>query len=327
MVELQEGLSVVVTNYNNEEFIAKCLDSICNQTFKNMEIIVVDDGSTDNSLEIIQKFAKADARIKVVKIEHKGAAHARKAGIRASAKQYITFPDGDDWVDENLYACMMEKAIEEKVDIVCDNMYIKESRDCQEIVGKEFETKIYREEELETLKNDIFSIAPSLWGKIFRVDKVKKHIENVDLHTQVSNDMQAAYPAIMEAESIYMLNIPGYHYRLEHRSPSGRGAFIKAQSYALTYRRLHQSFDGYSQLLEMLDQKILSERILFLVAALPNKNKLKMLANTEEMQYVLRNGNIAKLNKNEKKICKLLQQSHYGLLTLYIRIFNTLELN
>lgn len=97
-------ISVIVPVYNTEKYLPKCLDSIINQTYKNLEIILVDDGSTDTSGKICDKYAKEDKRIKVIHKENGGQSSARNAGIKASGGEYICFSDSDDELDLNFVA-------------------------------------------------------------------------------------------------------------------------------------------------------------------------------------------------------------------------------
>lgn len=93
-------VSVVIPVYSVEKYLASCLDSVCGQTLKNIEIICVNDCSQDNSLEIIQEYAKSDNRLKIIDFkENKGVGAARNAAIVAAQGQYIGFVDSDDWIE------------------------------------------------------------------------------------------------------------------------------------------------------------------------------------------------------------------------------------
>ena len=96
MVNRMVKVSVILPIYNVEEYLKECLDSVVNQTLKDIEIICIDDGSTDDSLEIIKEFARLDKRVKVVEIENSGAANARNIGLELAIGEYIRFVDADD---------------------------------------------------------------------------------------------------------------------------------------------------------------------------------------------------------------------------------------
>ena len=95
-------ISVIVPIYNVEKYLAKCLDTILAQTFSDIEIICVNDGSTDNSRKILSEYAKKDSRIKIVDKKNGGLSSARNAGMKVAQGEFISFIDSDDWIDETL---------------------------------------------------------------------------------------------------------------------------------------------------------------------------------------------------------------------------------
>ena len=116
-------VSVIIPVYNTEKFIEKCLDSVCNQTLSDIEIICINDASTDNSLEILKHYASQDNRIQIINFEeNKGAALARNTGIDAATGEYIGFVDSDDFVDLDFYEKLYDKAAVENADAVKGNI-------------------------------------------------------------------------------------------------------------------------------------------------------------------------------------------------------------
>lgn len=114
-------ISVLVPVYNVEKYIEKCLDSIINQTYPNLEIILVDDGSTDNSGNICDEYARKDSRIKVIHQKNQGVAKSRNIAIASAGGEFIGFVDSDDFIDSNMYTDMMALALESLADIVMIN--------------------------------------------------------------------------------------------------------------------------------------------------------------------------------------------------------------
>lgn len=96
-------LSVIIPVYNAELYLRKCLDSVLGQTYRNLEIILVDDDSTDRSLRLCEQYAKTDERIKVIHKEHGGLVQARKTGTASASGMYLTYVDADDWIDPDAY--------------------------------------------------------------------------------------------------------------------------------------------------------------------------------------------------------------------------------
>jgi len=102
-------ISVIVSIYNVEKYVEKSIQSIRNQTYENLEIILVNDGATDQSGNICDKYAKEDSRIQVLHKENGGLSSARNAGIAIATGEYIAFVDGDDWIDTNMYEDMLRQ--------------------------------------------------------------------------------------------------------------------------------------------------------------------------------------------------------------------------
>ena len=119
-------ISVIVTIYNVEPFIRKCIDSILAQTHTNIELILVNDGSPDKSLEICREYAQKDNRVVIVDKKNGGQASARNAGIDVATGEYIGFIDGDDWIEPQMYEVLLDKAIVTSSDIVQCEWYIVE---------------------------------------------------------------------------------------------------------------------------------------------------------------------------------------------------------
>lgn len=115
-------VSVVIPIYNVEKYLRQCLDSVVNQTLKDIEIICINDGSTDNSLDILEEYAQDDDRIKIVNLkENMGVSNARNKGIEHASGEYIGFVDPDDYIDTDFYGKLYKKASETNADIVKGN--------------------------------------------------------------------------------------------------------------------------------------------------------------------------------------------------------------
>ena len=116
-------VSIIIPIYNTESYLHKCIDSVINQTYKNLEIILVDDGSTDNSSAICDEYARKDTRIKCFHQENQGIALSRKLGITQSHGDYILTVDSDDWIELTMVEKMLSEAIDNDFDVVwCDVM-------------------------------------------------------------------------------------------------------------------------------------------------------------------------------------------------------------
>lgn len=120
-------ISIIVPVYKVEKYLQKCVDSILNQTFKEFELILVNDGSTDRCIDICNKYSREDNRIKVIHKENGGLSSARNAGIEVAKGKYIAFVDSDDYINRNMYKILYENAIKTDADIsMCNFKYVYE---------------------------------------------------------------------------------------------------------------------------------------------------------------------------------------------------------
>lgn len=114
---MEEAISIIIPVYNVEEYLPKCIDSVIGQTYKNLEILLINDGSTDGSGGICDHYALKDSRIRVIHQENKGLAAARNVGIGAATSAYIGFVDSDDWINEDMYAFLYALMHEHQADL------------------------------------------------------------------------------------------------------------------------------------------------------------------------------------------------------------------
>ena len=117
-----QKISVIIPAYNSSKSINKCIDSIITQTYNNLEIIVLNDGSKDNTLDIIKNYEKTDKRIKIIDKENTGVANTRNKGINVSSGEYLMFIDSDDYIDKDYIENMYKEMIENNSDIVVSGM-------------------------------------------------------------------------------------------------------------------------------------------------------------------------------------------------------------
>lgn len=179
-------LSIIVPAFNIEDYISRCLDSLINQNYKNVEIIVVDDGSEDKTGEIIDRYVQKDLGIKVVHKKNEGVSIARNIGIDIAKGDYIGFVDGDDTVDENMFDTLIKNAIKYDADIShCGYKMVFPSRIDYYYNTEEIIVQDNHEGLKDLLKAD--KVEPGLWNKVYRANlfddiRLKSHIKyNEDL--------------------------------------------------------------------------------------------------------------------------------------------------
>ena len=168
-----ELLSVIVPVYNVEEYLERCIESIIASSYKNIEIILINDGSTDKSVHICEKLKAKDERIKVFHKENEGVSSARNYGLENVKGEYITFVDSDDYIDKHMYTNLMNIMLKEDADIVyCDLVQVKSERDNQ-VDNKLNGYNIYEKDEF--IKDFLLvREAPFLWNKISSGENIRR---------------------------------------------------------------------------------------------------------------------------------------------------------
>lgn len=185
----QPKVSIIVPVYNVEKFLERCVISLQNQTVRDIEIILVDDSSTDSSLQICNRLAKEDSRIKVIHKVNEGAGKARNAALSIATGEYIGFVDSDDYVEPDMYRTLLEKAEEYNSDLVMsgvifvDGNMFSEKGECIRKVYFDKDTHFETQEDLKKLRMGIVGALPedsddskygmSIWKNLFRYEIIK----------------------------------------------------------------------------------------------------------------------------------------------------------
>lgn len=165
---MKDLISIIIPVYNVEEYLDRCMDSVLKQTYKNLEIILVDDGSTDASPGMCDAYAKADSRVKVVHKENGGLSDARNAGLASATGSFIGYVDSDDWIEYDMYECMYCACVEQGAQLaVC--RYFSEYKDRTESGGTGAVVPLSRDELLRIYigGHEEYVIYNSVWSKLF----------------------------------------------------------------------------------------------------------------------------------------------------------------
>ena len=222
-------VSVAVPVYNVGEYLEECLDSILAQTYYRLEVILLDDGSTDRSTEICSSYEKKDTRVKVFRQQNQGPAAARKNACRKAGGKYIVFIDADDFLEKDYLEQLMEAAAD--FDLVTSG-YMEEGRIecCYDRIGK---GKYATKEQLHYIFDHMImseslerGITPYIWNKLYRTDRARKVFEEVGMKAFIGEDSEFLYRYILGCSSVLITDICGYHYRrregsIVHRKHKG----------------------------------------------------------------------------------------------------------
>ena len=222
-------LSVVVPVYNVEPYLERCIQSVLNQTYKNLEVILVDDGSTDKSGSICDEYELQDNRIKVIHKTNGGLVSARKAGTAMATGSYITAVDSDDWIEINMFEEMMEAAINSGADVVSSGMIKDYGNHCvpgQDLIPAGFyDGDNYRQNVLDKLINlEVFyerRLGLSICGRLYKKDLYIKFQNEVPFEIKIGEDLAVLFPLLYKAKSLFILPKNYYHYCVRANSING----------------------------------------------------------------------------------------------------------
>lgn len=198
-------VSIIIPVYNTEKYVERCLDSVCGQTLSDIEIICINDGSTDNSLQILHKYAEKDNRIKVIDFKkNKGVSAARNAGIDLVMGEYIAFIDSDDYVDVDFYEKLYNKAKETEADIVKGNRRVFE---------------VSKEVKIETLQKIIhenndnkFYFSYQWTTAIYKKDLIIGNNIRLPEETHNTEDIVFLVKALIKAKKVIFIDDAFYNY-------------------------------------------------------------------------------------------------------------------
>ena len=211
-------LSVIIPVYNTASTLRRCLDSVCNQTYNNLEIIIIDDGSTDGAEQIVDEYTERDKRIKLVHQSNAGESAARNCGLRLVTGDYYTFVDCDDWLELNMYEQLVHVAVKDKVDIVACS-WIKEYDDSTEIITNSapVTNDIMSQEQLlmYVYKRDLYRGFAYMWDKIYRRELMyddEHTIIEFQENLVIGGDVVYLARMVLNAKSARFIDKAYYHY-------------------------------------------------------------------------------------------------------------------
>lgn len=210
-----EKISVIVPVYNTEKYIEKCINSILKQTYSNIELIIINDGSTDNSESIIKKITKNKSNVKYKKIKNSGVAHARNIGLEMATGKYVGFVDSDDFIFKEMYEHLYKTAVKEKSDIVTSG-YNKCYKDKITQYFPKDKT-VFGKSVMES-KNIFLNTNPYITSKLFSMELIKKNNINFEEDLRIFEDLLFCYKLYLKANKISYVDNAYYNYNCNNES-------------------------------------------------------------------------------------------------------------
>lgn len=257
-------VSVVIPIFNGQYYIEKCINSLEEQTYNNLEIICVNDGSQDKTIDILNNISKEDKRIIVINKKNEGVSKARNVGIKQATGDYITFVDIDDWIDKTWIESLINKIEEMKCDVVRGN-YLKENKNgkiiqCGNLANLN-NICLRKQSDIKYLKEAIVvgKIPAYSCLLLIKAEKIKGKVMFID-NIPVMEDTIFYIDLLNQIDSIYLYDLKGYHYILNGSSAT--------QNPDLYWRNIDNIVIVNSILKEKVDKNILSKMNLVHIKAI-----------------------------------------------------------
>lgn len=325
-------VSIIVPTYNVSEYLHECMESILNQTLREIEVIAVNDGSRDNSLEILQEYAKKDNRIKVISKPNSGYGHTMNVGIDHAIGEYIGIVEPDDWVQPDMYKTLYEKAKEENLDFIKADFY--------RFIGSRNEMKLFLNKLCPYPENYNIVVKPSekletfryimnTWSGIYRRKFIEinniKHNETPGASFQ---DNGFWFQTFCLAERAMFFNKTFYMNRRDNPNSSVKN---KEKVYALP-----NEYDFILNFLERINKKTTFYKTYLLVKYwnyIFNYNridegfKLEFINKIKEDFVGQNEEDLSFLSKNEKNILRFICYSNHDFLSRYFKKIGIKEVN
>lgn len=327
-------ISIIVPIYNSEEFLSECISSIIKQTYKNTEIILVNDGATDNSLEICNKFQFEDDRIKIISQKNSGVSNARNTGIKAANGEYFTFVDSDDLIDLDYCQILLDSMEINKVDMVYFGQATLNG-DSSDLIFPRLEKGIYKTEDLLSSMLDDGTLRGFLLHSscavLYKTSIVQNNNISFDSNLQYNEDGFFNLLYCLHIDQLYVNQQASiYSYRINLNSATHKGINIEDK-----YRRLHEKIIeldkrypdyDFNQQLSIRKLTIIFEELVNPLT-LKDKNRWMRTAKrlvtplSEEYFY---NFNVEKMSRSRKEIFKLLKQKNFVFLFIILKYIRPL---
>lgn len=231
-------ISVIVPVYNTAQYLERCLDSLLRQTLSDIEIICIDDGSNDNSLEVLEKIKKSNptSNLQIIKLENQGVSRARNAGMKVAQGEYIGFVDSDDWIDLDFFEKLYNTAKKYDADIACTD-FIREHPKARKIRLNITEEKVYTTPESKFLVCKTHREG-CIWNKIYRTELLRG-IKLEFIPDMYYEDRDFTTRALYYANKLVTVPNTYYHYFVNPKSIVKKGGNkFQDEHYILSRRQV-----------------------------------------------------------------------------------------
>ena len=258
MADHEMRVSIIIPIYNTEKYLCRCLDSVICQTYRNLEIILVDDGSTDTSSQICDEYASRDNRVKVIHQANRGLVNARKTGIANAEGEYSEYVDSDDWIEPDCIEQMISAVKDRKPDMAVALGHYRDYQDGRSILkldnNDELEERIYEYSEFKKhiipcyIRTDEFyttDIPNNLWCYIFKTLFLKEHQNHIEDEITIGEDAACVFRCLLDAKTIGVKNTAMYHYQQNEGSMMHNGDSAIHDRIGILYKNMSDTVESH----------------------------------------------------------------------------------
>lgn len=239
-----QKVSIIVTVYNMETYLPECMDSLLAQTYGNLEILLVDDGSGDASASMCDRYAKENAAVRVIHKENGGLMSAWIAGTMEATGEYLCYVDSDDWVEPDMIAELMQCASGSRKEIISSNYIIEKAHGSENVIqrmrpGSYEGERLYHDIKCRIMGEDGRLLIMSRCMKLFSAGLIRDNIRFCDKRLVMGEDVNIVLPAILESERIVIVE-QGlyYHYRYVGASMAHKYSAGLYENIRLLYQKI-----------------------------------------------------------------------------------------
>ena len=335
---MNDKISIILPLYNSEQYLERCINSIINQTYENFELILIDDGSTDKTLEKIKEYEKKDSRIVIITKKNSGVSDSRNIGILNSSGKYITFVDSDDWLEkdaiENLYNCI----IETKYPIVRGKYVIEYKAKSKSIVEKFAYNEDIANTNISRLIDNVISGEMNCYMWLLLIDsKVIKNKIYFNNRLAMMEDTIFYLDLLLENNDIYFLNKTIYHYYVNPESASRNSDYTKRnlENSIEVNRIFEEKLNKYNcnsidrkKMYNTKTSKAISECLykLYCSNSFEFYEEYNKIINSDEIRQILKNCDMKKINFQNKYIIRFLISKSKYLLMIFLKLRKLLSI-
>lgn len=310
-------IGVIVPVYNVEAFLDKCLRSIVEQTYNNLEIIIVNDGSVDGGLAICEQYAMQDKRIRLVSQENQGLSNARNRGLDLLTSEYVCFVDSDDWIEPDYVEGMYNSLKKNNSDISCVSYYINTS-ECNK--WQKYDGSVYvwgMKEAFRQLSEDKI-LKNYAWGKLYKASL----FDNVRFpEGRLYEDIATIYKTILKSNIVSYISLPKYHYIVRS------GSIVQNKSIEVEWQWVEGFVEQQKKgvecsVFEKLPKVVLHRAFQFVdkIIVSDSDNKDLYLKQAKEVILLFEKYGVLKLGITYS-LRRILIMEYYGVYSFFVRCF------